>query len=158
MEHQPERRPSLLREIGRNAILVDEEYGVGAVSSAVLLAFLAIFLPIGILVFIATGVVFAAFMGIIGAPSGAPAAIAGLAWFGGTLVLLLIVFVRLYRRLPRTLRATVADPAAIVGPKPEPTVRHPEAGIGPTVEAPSLAELDARFAPDPAPDPRNPPA
>jgi hypothetical protein len=74
------------------------------------------------------------------------ASILGLTWFGGTLVLLFALFVFIYRRLPRRLREPAAEPAS-------PVVHRPTVVPGPT-----LAELDARFAPDATLPPKDPPA
>lgn len=143
---EPDDQPSLAGEIGRAAISVVAPIVEESASSVVLVVYLLVFVPIGLVAFIATGAIFSILMTVVGAPGGMLASILGLTWFGGTLVLLFALFVFIYRRLPRRLREPAAEPAP-------PVVRSPTAVPGPT-----LAELDARFAPDATLPPKDPPA
>jgi hypothetical protein len=142
---EPDDQPSLAGDIGRAltssmAPVVEE-----TVSAVVLIVFMLLFVPIGIVVFIATGAIFGTLVTLIGAPTGTLGAILGLTWFGGTLALLLVVFVAIYRRLPRRVRESIAEPPAAAPPRTT------------AVAGPTLAELDARFAPRPMGAPEDPP-
>jgi hypothetical protein len=112
-------------------------------AAVVLLVYMVLFIPVGVVLFIATGAVFAILMAVLGAPTGVLASILALTWFGGTLVLMFALFVLLYRRLPRRLREAA-------GAEPPPPVAHHPATVR-RLRQPTLAELDARFAPGPPP-------
>jgi hypothetical protein len=145
---EPGEHPSLARTIGRAAMSVVVPVVEERVSTVVLLVYMVLFIPVGVVVFIATGAVFAILMAVLGTPTGVLGSILGWTWFGGTLVLMFALFVLLYRRLPRRLRE-----AAGAAP-PAPVAHHPATAR--RRRQPTLAELDARFAPGPPP-PFDPP-
>lgn len=125
-------------------------------------AFLAVILvPIGVVGLVASFLVLAGLMAALGSPSGALATVITLGWLAGTLVAIALVFRAVYRRMPRGLRdssvAEAARPAQwfaggplsrLLGGRPAPPTAM---AATPARPAPTLADLDARLAPPPAP-------
>lgn len=147
--------PSLGRELLRAAAIgaqpVIEEFR-GGVSFLVILA---VFVPVGFGVLIASALVFGGIFAIVGAPSGTLGVLLGVGWLVLTFGALFLVFRALYRRLPRRIvnLAPDADETPDGAPANVSLAAPAARGTGRRREhSPSLAELDARLAP---PKPRS---
>ena len=69
------------------------------VAGVVLIALMVLVLPLAILVFIATSLLFYGVVMLLGTPSGTLGAVLGLTWFGGSLALIGWLCVLAWRRL-----------------------------------------------------------
>lgn len=139
-------QPSVVGEIGRAAMSVVAPAVEETVSVVVLGVVCILVIPIGFVAFVATGAIYGVLMTVLGTPTGTLGSILGLTWFGGTLVLLFALLVFIYRRLPRRPREPSQAPARPTAPRAAATRR------------PTIAELDARFAPNPTLKPKDPTA
>ncbi len=123
---------------------------VAGTASFLILA--ALMVPVGLLVLIATFVIFAVITTLIN-PTGLIASALTWLWVVGTLAALFFAFRTLYRRLPSRLRSAYAEP--IDGDSSSGRGRAGDETIAsaPPADAavPTLAELDAGLAPKPAP-------
>ena len=146
-----------IRRVARAALRIDSAVadvaGVGVVSTVALLLYVVIFVPVGLVVLFA----WMAAVFVIGVLL--PREFAGfvmLGAFGMGLAILGVVFVKLYRRLPRQVKALASDPASLVADEDD----EPDAAVTtrPAASSPrlSLAELDARLAPGAAVRPSEP--
>ena len=158
----------LVEEIASGVDTVFFQPVVEQAVAGVRFAFLAMILvPIGIVGLAASFLLLGGLLVLLGTPSGALGTILMLGWLAGTLVVMVLGFRAIYRRLPRALRDSSVSEAArpaqwlaggplarLVGGRP---VDPPAPAAAPTRPAPTLAELDARFAPTAALEPKEPP-
>ena len=157
-DHHPERSAAreVAGELGSVARRAAQPMVDDAVSSISMLILLVLMVPVGIVVLVVSFLLLALITSTIGLPSGMVGSIVGITWFVGTLLALVFVFRKLYRRMPRRVRAAYAAPM-----QPETPAPPVLATAGPTEPAsaaaltppPTLAELDARLAPEPGPPP-----
>lgn len=157
-DHDPE--PSTARavaaELGsaaRHAAATVVEDTISTISMLVLLVLLV---PVGIVGLVVSFLLLALITKTVGLPSGMLGSIFGIAWLVGTVLGLVVVFRKLYRRMPRRLRSAYAAPMQDEAPEPAPSASASLAGpamatVAAAAPAPTLAELDARLAQDPGP-------
>ena len=137
-----------------------DESGPGIVEDVVstvsMLVLFILMVPVGLLVLVVSFLTLGLITSTVGLPSGALGSMIGIGWLIGTLAVLVLVFRKLYRRMPRRLRAAYAAPMQPRASRhlaaSEPTAPR---GGRPT-PSPTLAELDARLAPKVA-APEDPP-
>ena len=162
----PDPRRSAAREvaseIGSGVRLAAQPVVDDAISTISMLVLLVLLVPIGILGLIVSFLLLGLIISTVGLPSGALGSAISVSWFVGTLVALAFIFRKLYRRMPRRLRAayaapmeraTPASPVTLTASVPLTAPTTATAPITPTPPAPTLAELDARLAPEPGSPP-----
>jgi hypothetical protein len=151
-----EQRPSpsvareIAGEIGQNLQLAAQPVVDDVVSTLAMLVLFVLMVPVGLVVLVLSFLTMGFIVSAVGAPSGALGSALGIGWLVGTLILLVLVFRKLYRKLPRRLRGAYAAPMEISASIPA-HVALQEAT--PFLPAPTLAELDARHAPEPPANP-----
>lgn len=147
-----DREPSAMREAAADVVdalravarpVVDD-----AISSVSFMVLAVLMVPVGIVIVAVGFVAMALTFGALGSPTGVLGSAITIGWLLGILAALFFSFRALYRRMPRRLRAAYAAPMQPAAPNrlavapPRPT---------PSPPAPTLAELDARLAPQPLP-------
>lgn len=163
-----DREPSAARETA--ADVADGLRGVAqplvdnAISSVSFMLLAVLMVPVGIVIVAVGFVAMALTYGALGSPTGILASVITIAGLLGILAALFFCFRALYRRMPRRLRAAYAAPMQPATPDlaKAPLNRAFGAAIEdasprgtPSTPAPTLAELDARLAPQPPPPDSN---
>jgi hypothetical protein len=142
------RRASVGRHLRSAVEATEPVLGIESTLTFIVLAIL--FVPLGLVVLVASILLRVALEPVVGGLTGTLAGILGVGWLLLTLAAIVLVFRTLFRRLPRRVREH-----AVPGLRQ----RDADRGNGDTVDAgglavatsppapPSLAELDARFTP-----------
>ncbi len=101
IERPPDpREPGGLAGALTNALLgIGSPYVRQIVAGVVLIALMVLVLPLAIVVFIATSLLYYGVLMLLGIPSGTFGAVLGLTWFGGSLVLIAWLCVLAWRRI-----------------------------------------------------------
>ena len=132
--------------LGRVILGIGSPFVAELVAGVVLIALMILVLPLAILVFIATSLVFYGVLMLLGTPSGTLGAVLGLTWFGGSLALIGWLCVLAWRRIGfiRVLTELGSQAEETPAPTVNVSVRDPQADSD-TVQA-RVAAADARLA------------
>jgi hypothetical protein len=162
---EPPRAPSVAREtvadLADDIQLVAQPFVQDILSRIAMVVLMVLLVPVGLIVLIVSFLTMGVLYGALNIPSGPITSIIAIAWLVGTILALVLVFRFLYRRLPRRLRLAWSSgvqphPVALsvaVGASSRPLAGdgrdEPAASQRPAapLREPTLAELDARFAP-----------
>jgi hypothetical protein len=148
-----ERPPDNDEPRGLAGVLSDALMGIGSpyvrqiVAGVVLIALMVLVLPLAILVFIATSLLFYGVLMLLGTPSGTLGAAFGITWFGGSLALIGWICVLAWRRV-RLIRVLTGLSSLSADEEPAPAASS--SGDDPHADSDTVltrvAAADARLA------------